>query len=342
MSKEILVIRLSSLGDIVTTDPVLFYLKKEINDCRITFITSSRYKGLMDSHPDIDDIKFIETRGRHRDKKGLAEFLKQEKLINKKFDYLLDLHNNFRSIYLRYKIPADRKLTWNNQALKRNLLVMFHFHPNISHVTARYMKVFKGILRIPGKKQYRYRFFSDPDTKVKMLSKFPNLKDCGLVFPGSMWKTKMYPAEYYIQIIKQLPFDFIIMGTEDENEVCTKIANTTNSKNLAGKLSLRETGAMIDLSKLVITNDSGPMHMSSGAGKPTIAFFGSTTPELGFSPNPENSLVIEDNNLNCRPCSLHGWEECPKNHFKCMLNLKPNSELTDKITDFIKSRVNNG
>ncbi len=331
--KEIIILRLSSLGDIVMTSPVFEELKRLYPKARISFITSSQYQGLMEDNPYIDKIFYIETRTKHNKRKGLNTFINEFELNRINFDLLIDLHWNFRTVYLSKKLNAKKKVTWKSQALKRNIYVLFHLPLRIQPVTKRYLGTIKGYINNDNISN-SYKYFFNTNLAQELKVRIPGLASAGLIFPASKWPTKMYPKEYFIELINRLDNKFFLLGTKDEYEVCQFISEKTGVPNLAGKLSIKETAAAIGISRFVIANDSGPMHISSGIGKPTVALFGCTTTQLGFAPNQNNSLIIEDSELQCRPCSLHGWGKCPKGHFKCMLNLNP-EKVAAKIKNWL-------
>ncbi len=331
--KEIIILRLSSLGDIVMTSPVFEELKRLYPKSRISFITSSQYQGLMEDNPYIDKIFYIETRTKHNKKEGLNTFINEFELNKINYDLLIDLHWNFRTVYLSKKLNAKKKVIWKSQALKRNIYVLFHFPLRIQPVTKRYLRTIKDQIKNDDISN-SYKFFFNTKLAEELKVRIPGLDAAGLIFPASKWPTKMYPQEYFVELINRLDKKFFLLGTKDEYEVCQLISEKTGVPNLAGKLSIKETAAAIAISKFVIANDSGPMHISSGIGKPTFAIFGCTTTQLGFAPNQKNSLIIEDSELQCRPCSLHGWEKCPKGHFKCMFNLTP-EKVAAKIKDWL-------
>ena len=164
---------------------------------------------------------------------------------------------------------------------------------------------------------------------------------------SSHWNTKKWPSEYYIELLIELhSFNpksyFLLLGTHSEKkeidyiekEVNKKIQNNNRLINLAGKTSIDDLKGIYPLLSLLISNDSSPIHFASSFNIPTIAIFGSTTASLGFKPLSDISLIIENQNLDCRPCNLHGPKRCPLKHFKCMKDLKPLLVLKE-ITTFI-------
>ncbi len=336
--KNIIIIRLSSLGDIVMTSPVFEVLKKNYPESKITFISSKQFSGLMEANPHIDSIIYADLKDEHKDKNGLLRFIKDNNLQDSEFDLLIDLHFNLRSRFLSSKIKSKRKVHWSSDSLKRRLYVAFHIPFNIHPVTYRYLETIAKFIGEKDFSGFSYTHYADSDIMERILSNYPQLKDAILVLPGSQWFTKMYPKKYFIDLLKMFQNEQIyILGGPEEKELCDEIASEINSKSFASHFSLSELNSVISVAKAVITNDSGPMHISVGLGVPTIAFFGSTTRGLGFMPDHEDSLVIEDEKLSCRPCSLHGRVICPKKHFKCMNNLKP-EVVFSKIQDWINAR----
>ena len=248
--KEIIILRLSSLGDIVMTSPVFEELKRLYPKARISFITSSQYFGLMDDNPHIDKIFYIETRTKHNKKEGLNTFINEFELNKINFDLVIDLHWNFRTVYLSKKLNAKRKVTWKSQALRRNIYVLFHLLFRIQPVTKRYLKTIKNYINGDDISN-SYKFFFNPELADELKLRIPGLDSAGLIFPASKWPTKMYPKEYFIELINRLDTEFFLLGTKDEYEICQFISDKTGIPNLAGKLSIKETAAAIAISRFV-------------------------------------------------------------------------------------------
>jgi len=290
----------------------------------------------MEPNPHIDSLFYLDVRDRHRDRKGLSLFIQDFAQTGKKFDLLIDLHSSFRSKFLSLNINALRKRRWNSDSFKRRLYVLFHYPFNIHPVTYRYLETLRNLIPHNEIKPVNYIHYSDPATSREIEETHPEIKDSILIIPGSQWFTKMYPAEYYIKLIRMFSNrNIFILGSESEKELCTMISSKTGATSLTGTFNLKQLTSAISLSKAVLTNDSGPMHISAGLGIPTVSFFGSTTRGLGFMPGHKNSIVIEDNTVPCRPCSLHGRKACPKGHFKCMYNLEP-----EKVFPIIQGWLN--
>ena len=153
------------------------------------------------------------------------------------------------------------------------------------------------------------------------------------IVPSSKHFTKTYPAEFYIELINKFDtgkYNFVLIGKGEDKIIIDKIISQTgnNVYNLCDKLSLLELTELIKKCDLVITGDTGPMHIAEAAGVPIIMLAGSSVKEFGFYPSPllgkgVGGEVLEINTLSCRPCSHIGRESCPKGHFRCMKDIKP-------------------
>ncbi|MEJ2105486.1 MAG: glycosyltransferase family 9 protein, partial [Ignavibacteriaceae bacterium] len=144
--------------------------------------------------------------------------------------------------------------------------------------------------------------------------------------PGAKHFTKRWPKEYFIELGKKLEssgYSIVLFGGEEEIQICNEIKNELNAAINLCNTSLNQTAANMKMCAAIYTNDSGLMHLASAVGVPVIPFFGSTVKEFGFFPYKAKSIVLENENLSCRPCTHIGRNACPKTHFKCMLEIKP-------------------
>ena len=143
------------------------------------------------------------------------------------------------------------------------------------------------------------------------------------IAPASVWVTKQYPAEKWVEFIKKVPAttSIYLLGGGADNDKLEFIRNSCldhDIKNLAGKLNLRESASLMKSAKMNFVNDSAPLHLGSAVNAPVTAVFCSTVPEFGFGPLSEDGVVIQaEIELDCRPCGIHGHNSCPRNHFKC-------------------------
>ena len=310
---KILIIRLSSIGDIVLTTPIVRCVKQQIPASEIHYLCKPAYENLIETNPYIQKIHLLEKENPH--------FWKE--LQMEKFDYIIDLQNNYRSRKLSRKLnvpsahfPKLNREKWLFVNLKINKL------PNI-HVVDRYFMATKILsVSIENDGQGLDFFIDSMDYKKVNTYNIPQFYVA--IALGSKHKTKQLPLPMLIEICKRINQNIVLLGGEKEveaaNYICSQVGK--NVSNLCGKLSLRESAACIDLSKILLTGDTGLMHIAAARNKPIVSVWGNTVPVFGMYPympqHPEWYHIIENTNLRCRPCSKLGFEKCPKKHFKCM------------------------
>jgi heptosyltransferase-2 len=147
------------------------------------------------------------------------------------------------------------------------------------------------------------------------------------VAPGSVWETKKWPARHYSQLIALITaagYNCVLIGGKEDHALCDSIIADSgiSAINAAGKLSLLESAVLISRSKLIVCNDSAPLHLANAVKTPVLAFFGPTVRRFGFFPYQPFDRVLEAS-IECRPCGKHGHHKCPQGHFKCMLSIYP-------------------
>ncbi|MCB0753041.1 MAG: glycosyltransferase family 9 protein [Ignavibacteriae bacterium] len=320
---KILIIRLSSLGDILLTTPLVRSLKKQYPKLKIDFLLREQYKDTMLLNSNINSLITIQ---KDYDVKEI-----KEQLLKNNYDLVIDLQNNFRSRKISKGI-TNKIVRFNKPAFYKFLLVKTKIN------------LFREIIPIP----LRYaKTIPNFNLDEKGLEIFTDLEVSPLfekdkifigICPGSRHKTKMYPEEYFIDLGNKLTETgkkIILFGGKDDLEVCKRISTLIpGSVNLSNDNEMLKTSANMKMCKTIICNDSGLMHLALANNTPVIAIFGSTVKEFGFAPYKGKNLVLENNSLSCRPCSHIGLEDCPKKHFKCMLELSPQF-VFQKTLEFI-------
>ncbi len=320
---KILVIRLSSLGDILLTTPLLRTLKKKLPNSKIDFLLREQYKEAIVNNPNLNSIIPIARDYKQSEVKN--------KILESRYDLIIDLQNNFRSRKITLGIISE-VVRFHKPWFKKFVLVKFK------------KNLFKEIIPIPVRYAQTIPEFSLDNSGLEIFTNFENKTKLSnnenhIGFcPGSRHKTKMWPEEYYIKLGKlltEMGKKIILFGGNDDLEVCRKISELIpDSINLANNNELLKTAEEMKKCKTIICNDSGLMHLALAANVPVIAIFGSTIKEFGFAPYKGKNLVLENNLLSCRPFSHIGLEECPKKHFKCMLEITP-EQVYHKTLEFI-------
>jgi lipopolysaccharide heptosyltransferase II len=309
--KKILIIRLSSIGDILLTTPLIRSIKKKNPDIQIDFVIKKEFIELIQNNPNLSNIY---TYTKHSSEKQILI----NALIANKYELVIDLQNNLRSREIIRPLHCQI-LRFNKNNIKKFLLVHFKINKlkDAHQIPVRYAEAAGVDLDEEG-----LDFFTanEPDPKLIANEKFIGL--C----PGAKHFTKRWPIEYFIELGQRLESDgyrVILFGSVSEAIITGEIENKLrNAINLCCD-SILQTGVNMKLCKAIYTNDSGAMHLASAMKVPVIAFFGSTVREFGFYPYKAKSIELENKNLSCRPCTHIGRKSCPKIHFKCMKELKP-------------------
>jgi ADP-heptose:LPS heptosyltransferase len=312
---KILLIRFSSIGDIVLATPVIRALKKQLK-CELHVIIKRNYLEVLTNNPFVDKIHVFE--------KSPDKIFEQ--LNSEKFDFVVDLQKNFRSIRLRKQLKVNHS-TFPKVNIEKWLLVNFKINrlPNI-HIVDRYFEAVKKLNVVND--QLGLDYFITNSDKVNPDEIHPELKNGYICFViGGRHNTKILPAQKAISIINKLHLPVVLLGgTEDEERgnIITTDVTKNHVYNLCGKYNLNQSASWVQQAKLIITNDTGLMHIAAALHKPIISIWGNTIPGFGMFPYfPENqkiSFISEVKGLSCRPCSKIGFRQCPKKHFKCMLN----------------------
>lgn len=320
---KVLVIRFSSIGDIVLTFPVLRCIKEQIPNSEIHFATKKDYLDLVGASGSVDQYHLLD--------KSINDITK--KLRNQNFDVVIDLHNNVRSRILCFKLGVKQTFHFRKMNFLKWILVMFkqNYLPKI-HVVDRYFESVKGI-----------NVFNDGRNNVFVLNQEFNVREALnldeksyiAIAIGAQFETKQIPLLKLKQIISKIEIPIVLLGGKMDEKKASQLIDLLPEKrikNICGKFSLLESAAILKEAKLLITGDTGLMHIATCFELPIYVLWGNTTPFFGMSaykPMESNRVHnFEVKNLSCRPCSKIGFQKCPKGHFKCMHD--QNSELIIK------------
>jgi len=335
---KILIVRFSSLGDVVLATSLIRWLRQNFPEAELDFLVRQEYAELLHGNPEIDQLIEFDVEPGFRSLRQLKIRLK-----SRNYDVILDIHNNLRSRYLCLGwggfFSGTRILRIQKQQFIRFLLVKFkinlyrRFYGRVIPVWEKYMRTAKPLVGKPesGDCKPELLLAKDPQIKAeKIQSQLLGNKEYITIAPGAKHLTKRWPVEYYSEFLERIHRETkvkaVLIGGDDDVEISKQILHHCpdgTSISLAGQLSIQETAAVIKNSRLLITNDSGLMHVADALGVPLIAIFGSTVEELGFFPSGPQATVIENSGLSCRPCSHIGRSHCPKEHFRCMQEVTP-------------------
>ncbi len=310
---NLLIVRLSSLGDVLLTTPLIRSIKKQYPYINLDFLVRKEYSDLLKLNPHLNKILIYEN-----DKEKIKQL--KNKICENDYDGIIDLQNNLRTLLL-LKCYGSSVAGFSKRNVDKFLLVHFKVNrlKDSPPIPERYAQTIDGFkLDDEG-----LELISDRTANEKLQGSENYIGIC----PGAKHFTKRWLTEYYIELGKLLienGYKVVLFGGKDDKEICNKIeAELPGSINLCNDNDILQTAADMKRCKVIYCNDSGLMHTASAVGVPVIAFFGSTVKEFGFFPYKCKNLVLENNSLSCRPCTHIGKSRCPKKHFKCMKEITP-------------------
>jgi ADP-heptose:LPS heptosyltransferase len=319
---KVLVIRFSSIGDIVLTTPVVRCLKQQKPGVEIHYLTKRAFAPVLEANPYIDKVHLLDD-----DLQALIEELK-----GLSFDCVIDLHKNLRTGRVKqalkvrsYTFPKLNVQKWLYVNLKMKVM------PDKS-IVERYFEAVQS-LGIHNDGQGLDYFIPEQDKTDHKDIPMSHWAGYVAYVIGGSFNTKKLPVEQWQHLCRLSPVPVILLGGPEDRDEAEEIAAIDPIKiyNSCGKFNINESADLVQHAKLVVSNDTGLMHVAAAFKKPIISLWGNTTPQMGMFPYygynnlkqnvVPNSLIIENNNLSCRPCSKIGYERCPKRHFKCMKEL---------------------
>jgi ADP-heptose:LPS heptosyltransferase len=325
---KFLVIRFSSIGDIVLASPVLRCLKKQIISSEVHFLTRSSFKIVTESNPYVDKFFYFE-----QDIKKVTDQLR-----NEAYDYVIDLHNNFRSNKIKRSLGV-KSFTVNKLNFQKILLTKtgINIMPH-RHITTRSLDTVSGFGVKDDGKGLDY-FIPEKDLVKETDIPASHLAGYIAVVIGASYHTKKLPIHKLKALCGGIDHPIILLGGKEDRNIGEMVAEADSVKiyNACGKFNLNESADLVRRSKLVISNDTGLQYIASAFNKPTLAIWGSTSPKLDVEPYygssvkepPYENILVPG--LRCQPCSKYGNKKCPLGHFKCMEQMDIN---------YIISRVN--
>ena len=318
---KILIIRFSSIGDIVLTSPVIRCLKKQTGT-EIHYLTKKNFEKILLSNPYVDKVFSIE--------KEISEVITDLKSMN--YDYVIDLHKNLRSLHVK-KALGVKSFSFNKLNIEKWLMVNLKINrlPN-THIVDRNLKTVASLGVKNDGAGLDYFIPKEDEIDLDEISKkfnFPIAESKYIAFViGAAHATKRLPVEKIIDICNDLNLPVILLGGKEdfENGDIISTKSTGYVLSLCNKLNLNQSASIIKHAQVVITHDTGLMHVAAAFRKKIISIWGNTIPEFGmypYYPTSENEGIFKNNmvevkGLSCRPCSKIGYDKCPQGHFKCM------------------------
>jgi len=313
-SVKILVIRFSSIGDVVLTTPIIRCLKEQLEgDVEIHYLIKEQYQSIVKNNPNVFKVHTIQ-----KSTNEIVDTLKKEQ-----FDYVVDLHKNLRSKRVVKNLKA-LSFSFDKVNFQKFLLTTFKINklPKI-HIVDRYFGAVKALGIKNDNKGLDYFIPSNDDVSMNTLPTSHQKKYIAFAI-GAQHFTKRLPTHKIISICKKINQPIILLGGKEDEITATEIKKEVGELvfNACGKYNLNQSASLVKQANTLITHDTGLMHIAAALNVQTISVWGNTVPDFGMYPyfpnQPEKFTIVENKNINCRPCSKIGYDKCPKKHFKCM------------------------
>jgi heptosyltransferase-2 len=337
--EKFLVIQTAFIGDAILTLPMIQKLK-ELNPASSIDVIAIPETAVIFSHsPAVNNVHVLDKHGKHNSLFQVIKFAKFMKQQN--YSRIYSPHRSLRTSILVLLSGVRETYGFDINSIKHTYKYLAAYK-NANHEVERNLNLIQFAtdrenwkilpnLNIPSEIEYKIdNFFSGFQGNTKYAA----------VAPGSVWNTKIYPSEYYVEITKYLAkiFDAVfLVGGESDMKICEELKQKTSEKvkSVAGQFSIIESISFLKRMKLLISNDSAPAHLGICADIPVLMLYCSTVPDFGFYPYNKNSYFLTYNDLSCKPCGIHGFPKCPLGNFNCGYKLNP-----DMVTSKIKEMIN--
>lgn len=337
---KILVIQTAFIGDAILTLPMIQKLKEQNDTCEIHVLAIPSTHEIFSASSYVDRVLVIDKKNKHKSLFGLLRFVKEIKVNN--YAKIYSPHRSLRTSFIVLSLGVKETYGFSNSSLKHVYRHIINYEPG-HHEVQRNLELigytnknndWKILPEIRSDKEIIEkidRYFSDNKINSKIAA----------VAPGSVWNTKIYPQEYYREIInflKDKGYYIFIIGGEKDKELCADLINNIpgSTASVAGMFSLTETIELLKRAEILISNDSAPTHMGVSAHIPVLTIYCSTVSSFGFYPYNSKSSFLSFDDLPCKPCGIHGHKECPVKTFDCGYKLKPQiviSKIEEMLND---------
>ena len=310
---KILVVRFSSIGDVVLTTPVVRCMALQLPDAEIHYITKKAFLPVLEGNPHITKIITIDASVREK----MAELQAEH------YDVVIDLHRNVRTLRLKRALGV-KSYAFPKRNIEKFLLTVFKINrmPDV-HVVDRYFEAVKHIgVKNDG---LPCELFLAPSDEVEISDNNLRPQQFVAVAMGAQFATKQMPLHLMAEVLSGVELPIALLGGPTDIERANQLKQALPSQQVVdfcGKITLRQSAFVVSQASAILTGDTGLMHIASAFRIPIVSVWGNTVPALGmypYAPQDQSLYSIHEvNNLSCRPCSKIGYKECPKKHFKCM------------------------
>lgn len=317
-NKKVLIIRFSSIGDIVLCSPIIRSIKQQHPNSSIHFLSKSANKDLLIHNPYLDRVHLL--------KDSLSTTLKALKA--EKFDFIIDLHRNLRSLRVKLALGAPSKSFPKKNFDKYKMVRLKNRSISLDHIVERYGETLSLIHTSLDKEGLDFFLPADIEKEAEISfqeqSENWDQSPIGIVL-GAKHATKRWIPEHFIELLNQQNRPALLIGGPDAKEEAERIASNLDIPywNIVGQFPLLKSAALMKQCTAVIAHDTGFMHIAAAFKMKVYSIWGNTVPAFGMTPYKTEHVLIEQQGLSCRPCSKIGFDSCPKGHFDCMRKTKP-------------------
>jgi heptosyltransferase-2 len=319
---KFLVIRFSSIGDIVLTTPVIRCLKKQVPDAEVHFLVKNSFRSVVEHNPYIDKLHVL----------AHSWELMIEELKTENYDYIIDLHHNVKTLRIK-KALGKRSFSFYKLNIQKYLYTAFKINvlPKV-HIVDRYMKTVESFAVKNDGAGLDYFIATHEEIKKQDIPASHSAGYIGCAI-GAAHGTKRWPVHKWKEFCQKMDHPVILLGGKEDESNGNEIAAIDPIKiyNACGKFRINESADLVRKAKIVITNDTGLMHIAAAFKRPVISLWGNTVPSFGMTPYYGNAsvsnVIMQTNRLWCRPCSKIGYKKCPLGHFNCMEKIDVNEVL---------------
>lgn len=327
--RKILVLQTAFVGDVVLALPLVQVLRKLYPSSPVDFLAAPRASGLLENHPDVRKVHVFDKRGVDSGLLGIMSMARRIK--HEKYDVVFVPHRSFRSALLARLSGISRRIGFDKSAGRYLFTSLITYDASV-HEIERDLKLITALGVAWCGRELPSLYPDEEDrAQVRRFLVEHEVSDSDrliAIAPGSVWNTKRWPKDRFVQLIQLFihdDYEVVLVGGEADAGLCADIVRSVRMKEVydaAGKMSLLQSAELIHRSKLLVTNDTAPMHMAVAVRTPVVAIFGPTVPSFGFTPYGDHDRVVETKGLSCRPCSIHGSAKCPIGTFECMLDIE--------------------
>lgn len=329
---KFLIVRFSSIGDIVLTTPVIRCLKQQVPDAEVHFLTKDAFRSVIVHNPYIDKLHVL----------AHSWELMIEELKEEGCDYIIDLHHNVKTLKLKKALNV-KSFSFHKLNIEKYIYTSIKINvlPKKLHIVDRYLRTVESFGVKNDGNGLDYFIAPEEETKKQDIpaSHYAGYIACVI---GAAHGTKRWPVQKWKEFCTNMDHPVMLLGGKEDAAAGNEIASVDDVKvyNACGKFSINESADLVKKAKLVVTNDTGLMHIAAAFKKPIISLWGNTVPAFGMYPYYGDNFrqhyfdVFETKKLWCRPCSKIGYDKCPLGHFKCMQKI-----VADDIVTAVKRRL---